>query len=155
MSDTLAKHCTYIAAPAQAHQWIMESFRGQLVRNTPGGPRDSAGQARALVRAIRCGAAKAMIAVPRGEPDAWLGWAAAMGGALMFAYVRHGLRHGNIGTELIGSVTDGTPIDVAYWTKDAIGMARHGVPLRYSIDAYQALLSFVRGPGQSPERRAA
>lgn len=143
-ADCLGVHCDYVAAPAAAYDWIRETFVGQLLR-IQGGPRDVWGQSGALLRAVRQKAAKAVVAVPRGEGDWWAGWAASLDGALLFAYVRADFRRNGIGIRLTRHATTASPVDVAYWTEDAQRMAAHGVDLRYSHDAYQALLSFVRG----------
>jgi GNAT superfamily N-acetyltransferase len=143
----LTRHCSYVAAPAGARTWIRESFRDH-VAGIPGGPRDVDGQAWALVRALSTNAATATLAIPRGEPDAWLGWAVTMRGRLVFAYMRLDFRRHGIGLAMVGHVLDRTPIDVAYWTSDARAMADHGIPIRYSIEAYNDLLYFVRGTGR-------
>jgi hypothetical protein len=147
MPDHLTRHCCYVPAPAAAHTWIRESFRDH-VSDIAGGPGDVDGQAWALVRALSTNAATATLAIPRGEPDAWLGWVVAMRGRIVFAYMRSMFRRKGIGLEMVGAVLDRTPIDVAYWTSDARAMADHGIPIRYSIDAYNDLLYFVRGTGR-------
>lgn len=155
MFDQLVKYHVILPAPRGAWAWIASTFRGQIA-NITCGPRNPAAQAGALMRALTLGEGRAVVACPRGYPEEFSGWAVGMHGALLFAYVRHPLRRQGIGLELIGSVTpDDVPVvRAAYWTEDAEGMSRHGIPIAYDFRAHQALLAFVRGPEACKHRAA-
>lgn len=154
--EDLSRYHEIIKAPRSALEWIAGTFYGQIQRIPSFVPSHPAAQSDALVRMIQTGDATAVVAVPRGHPDDFSGWAVGLRGALVFAYVRRVLRRHGIGAELMGSVTpaDSSAIHCAYWTTDAEGMCRHGMPLVYDIFAYQALLAFVRGPGRSRTKAA-
>ena len=147
----LARLCRYLPAPPASFPWMRETFHDHVLR-MPGCPRDVLDQAHALIRAVHVHAASAVVASLVGQPDAWLGWAAVLDGRILFAYVRAEFRCNGIGLELAGSLTERVPLEVAYWTDDVQGMADHGIPVRYSLEAYRSLLAFVRGPAA---RRAA
>lgn len=153
MTDRLCNHLDVIPAPPSSRPWILDSFRGQLSR-LEGGPRECAAeQTHALARLVGWQAGTAVVAVPRGYADDFVGWAVELGGALLFVYVREVFRRQGVGSALMAALPLRLPVEVAYWTADADAMAAAGFPIRYEIHAYRALLAFVRG--NTPTERAA
>lgn len=155
MTDRLCNHCDVIPAPPAAWHWMRATFRGQI-HELEGGPGVLAQQqTHALYRILQTGAGRAVVVSPRGHVDDWLGWALGLDGFVLFAYVRDWCRRQGLGAQLLCTLTDAVPVGVAYWTPDAAGMADARFPIRYEIRAYQALLSFVRGPRVPTTMRAA
>lgn len=82
---------------------------------------------------------------PHGYPDEHIGWAVAIDGALVFAYVKKSFRRHGLGTMLVAQVLepDG-PIRVAYWTRAAGRMALGGYPIVHDACAQSELARFAR-----------
>jgi hypothetical protein len=152
MTDPLCNHCDVIPAPPAAWQWMRSTFRGHI-HGLDGGPGVLARQqTSAFGRMLQTRAGRAVVAVPRGHDEDFLGWALGLDGYVVFAYVRDWCRRQGIGAQLLCALTDEIPIGVGYWTPDAAAMAAARFPIRYEIHAYQALLAFVRS-GRTPTGR--
>lgn len=88
---------------------------------------------------------RTVVASPVGYPDEHIGWAVALGGALVFAYVKKDFRHRGLGTVLVSQVLDPDgPIRVAYWTRAAGRMALGGYPIVHDMSAQAELARFAR-----------
>ena len=143
MPDALTSHVSIIPATPASWPWILHSFRHQI-GGIDGGPSLLAeSQRRALERILRGGIGPAVVAVPVGFPTEFLGWAVAVDGRVLYAYVRSVFRRQGVGAQLVCAVTDRVPVEVAYWTPEAQAIADHGWPIRYEIQAYRTLLAFT------------
>lgn len=128
--------------PAHA-PWVLATFWRQLLR-AEGVDADQAMQyADALARALR-GPARVYVATPRGYTDDAVGWAAGVGGAVVFAYVRRDFRRHGIATQLAGCLTERPPVRLAFWTDAADAIQVHGFPVEYDIHAFREFLRYVR-----------
>lgn len=146
----LSVHCEVIPAAPSSWPWVLETFRGKLERIDGGPALLAREQTAALRRILQTGAGRAVVSVPRGHSDDFLGWAVALDGFLLFAYVRDEFRRQGLGSQLACAITNSVPMGLAYWTRDAEAISAHGYPIAYSIHAYQALLGFVRKERRSP-----
>lgn len=140
----LASHIDVLRAHREHFGWILETFRGQIARLPECGRILARTESDALRRVLCAGIGRVVVAVPRGDDDGLIGWAASIDGRLVFAYVRELLRHKGIGGELIAAVVDLAPVEAAYWTPDAEAMQARGYPIGYSIKAHRSLLAYAR-----------
>lgn len=86
-----------------------------------------------------------VVAWPRGYSDEHIGWAVALGGALVFVYVKYRFRRKGIGTMLAARVLDPDgPIRVAYWTRAAGRMALGGYPIVHDMAAQSEIARLAR-----------
>jgi GNAT superfamily N-acetyltransferase len=144
--DVLSNHFEVLPATPAAYPWMIACFHKQIQR-IDGGPHELAHSQRdALARILRGGLGSAVVASPIGFPEEEGGFAVALGGALLFAYVRNDFRRQGIARKMLQALTLRTPVEAAYWTPEAEAIAAHGFPLRYDINAYRSLLAFVREP---------
>lgn len=102
----------------------------------------------ALKRAMMDPSTRAVVLVPRGAPDEFLGWAVASDTALLYVYVRFPYRRGklgeHLGTSLIERVTLDREMPLAIWTMDASRMAASGFPFRYDLDENERFRQLAR-----------
>jgi hypothetical protein len=96
-----------------------------------------------LRQVLRHPAAGAIVAIPRGYPDDFVGWAAAFEGVLVFAFVRENLRRLGYARGMLAALGLDAPIPVAYWTRDCSLMAAGGKPLFFDVPALDRLSSLV------------
>jgi GNAT superfamily N-acetyltransferase len=157
MTDDLLEHVEVIPAAPSHFAWMLSTFQEQiaLLPLTPWSVARAQGDA--LARILRGGLGRSAVVVPRGEEyhGDTLGWAAALDGRILFAYVREPLRRQGFGAQLITSLTNLVPVPVAYWTPEIEQVAAHGFPVCYDIHAFRALCSYVRrGPRHHQTERA-
>ena len=143
MVDEILSVVEIIPFQAGHAPWVLSTFWRQL-RHAEGVDAKQAFQyADALARALR-GPARAYVATPRGYADDPIGWAASVGGAVVFAYVRQDFRRHGIAIQLVGCLTAHPPVRLAFWTDDADAIQIHGFPVEYDIHAFREFLRYVR-----------
>jgi hypothetical protein len=143
VTDRLCDHVSIIPACADSRPWILSVFRDKV--RTLEGAREAQSHREALGRLMCSTLGRVVVAVPTGYTGDFCGWAASIGGMLVFAYVRDDLRANGIGNKLIVSLGVARPVGVAYWTEEAQQVHDHGYPLEYSHSAYLAMRSLTRG----------
>ena len=82
-----------------------------------------------LERSLRGGLGRVIVATPAGHPDTFLGWAAAIDGALLFVYVPERLRRLGIARQMVADLFSAAPVRLVYWTDTAERIARGGFPV--------------------------
>lgn len=115
--------------PAGSEHWpfVLDSFRGSL--RTLAHVSCVSAHVAALEHTLRGGLGQTIVATPAGHPEVFLGWAAALHGALLFAYVPERLRRLGIARQMMADLFDSAPIRLVYWTDTATRLAEHGFPL--------------------------
>lgn len=154
MTDLLAHVDIAPALPSHA-PWVLATFREQVSRLPLTTRAQACQQTQAIERIWRGRLGKVAVASPSGFPDELMGWALALDGALLFAYVSREFRQQGLGAALIAAVTQGAPVPVAYWTPEAEAIAAHGFPIVYSIHAFRALCRYVRRDYHQPQAERA
>ena len=115
--------------PATPVHWpfILDSFRKSLASlSHVASPR---AHTEGLERLLRGRLGSAVVATPAGHPDTYLGWAVAIDGALLFAYVPAGLRRLGIARQMVAELFTSGPVHLVYWTDTAERIQRAGFPL--------------------------
>jgi hypothetical protein len=150
MSDALDSAIEYEPIGSRHRPWVVCTLLSS-VRETPCLGRELQLIEDALTRALDSKMTKTVIASPSGHPDVFLGYAIALGDALLFAYVRYANRRGRLGhrfgSDLIGRVIDGRTsahIPVILWTRAASRMAANGYPIRFDLDEYEKFTNWTR-----------
>jgi hypothetical protein len=119
-----------IIRATQAHEsFVCKAFRESLV-DLAGMSLDRArAHERALWSQIRSGITSAVVAVPIGHPETFIGWAAQSCGSLLFAYVPTDLRGSGTAGKMAAALFDRGPVRLVYWTDVAEAIREHGFPL--------------------------
>lgn len=142
---SLHSHIAIAPATPADWPWIADSFRRYLLHHCDG--EHSSAQAhrhtQRLTALMRGNLVRVAIARPAGHAEA-LGWAAALGDVLVFAYVREILRRHGIGSQLATSLTEAFPMRLAYWTPLAQLIRDASYPLVFDRDAYESIARIGR-----------
>lgn len=115
--------------------FVLDSFRECL----RGFVTDPKAHATRLERDIRGGLGRFIVATPSGSPEFFLGWAAMMDGALLFAYVPMALRGRGVARQMVADLfaTPVAPLRLVYWTDAAQRAQEQGFPIQQDWRAFR------------------
>lgn len=143
----MSLHAHIAVVPAAPIHWryVLDTFRRHLLYHCDGEHTESQSYRHRdrLAALLRGGLARAVVAVPNGHDEA-LGWAAALGGVVVFAYVREQLRRNGFGSQMVAQLIETAPIRVAYWTPSARDIRAAGFPIIFDRDAYEDIARIGR-----------
>lgn len=132
--------------PGAHGAFVNGTFRAALQDSPPWSLTDVKPHRATLAKLLRDTRSSALIAVPKGHPDDLLGWALAIDGSLVFAYVRHIVRKRGIASALLlGLGLSGQqPVPVVFWTRACSRMAANGCPLFFDTDSLEAVTAMAQ-----------
>ena len=123
----LAAGIDEVAATPAHWPFVLDSFRKSL--SALAHVQSPRAHVAGLERSLRGGLGRVIVATPAGHPDTFLGWAAAIDGALLFVYVPERLRRLGIARQMVADLFSAAPVRLVYWTDTAERIARGGFPL--------------------------
>lgn len=142
---SLHQHIAVIPATPAHWRYILDAFQRHLAHHCEGEHTEAQTYRHRdrLAALMRGGLARVVVMVPNGHAEV-LGWAAALGDVLVFAYVRELLRCQGLGAHMVASLTESVPVRLAYWTPSAREIRAHGFPIVFDRDAYDDIARIGR-----------
>ena len=143
----MSLHTHIAVVPATPAYWpfVLDSFRRHLLYHCDGEYTEAQSYRHRdrLAALLRGELARTVVTVPNGHDEA-LGWAAALGDVLVFAYVREQLRRNGFGAQMVAQLTESAPVRIAYWTPSAREIRAAGFPIIFDRDAYEDIARIRR-----------
>lgn len=130
-------------SPCDHAGFVVGTFAASLSEEFPWRQSSMRPHKRILERVLRDPECRAFVAVPRGHGDDFLGWAASIGGALVYAHVKPIVQRQGVGRTLIDALGISPPVPVIYWTRTCSRLVVEGKPFYFDTVALERLTELV------------
>lgn len=143
MNPDIASRIGFRGLVRSDHSFVLDSF-GRHMRDEIDsigllGRGDVAVHVDWLAREARGNGARWAVAALASDPNRIVGWACALGGELVFCYVRSAFRGWGVGSDLATLLVDAVPMRLLYWTRDAQRIQERGIALEWAWQSFRAI----------------